>query len=189
MNIERKTYLKGQFFVAMPGMPDPNFAKSVSCICEHNKMGAVGVVINRLSDSLTAEDIFEELNINFTVDPESIPIYVGGPVHIDEIFVIHGSPFGWDACLQITPTLGMTNTIDIIEAIAKGKGPEQYLIALGCAGWGPGQIEAEIIDNAWLNCPAVEEIMFKMPVEERWEATLKTIGVTPAVISRVAGSA
>jgi putative transcriptional regulator len=181
--------LKGQFLLSMPSLVDPNFHQTVTCMCEHNSEGAMGLVVNRVHDVLTAKDIFEELKIDYTAGMESVPIYIGGPVHIAELFVLHGPPFDWKACLRITPNLALSNTKDIIESIALGKGPELFIITLGCAGWGPGQLEAEIKDNAWLTYPIFEENIFKMPVETRWEEAVKKMGINPTLLSDTAGHA
>lgn len=181
--------LKGQFLMAMPSLADPNFHQTVTCICEHNSDGAMGLVVNRVHSTLTAKDIFEELKIGYTTGVESVPIHIGGPVHIAEIFVLHGPPFDWGACLKITPTLAMSNTKDIIESVALGKGPDSFIITLGCAGWGPGQLEAEIKENAWLTYPIFEENIFKMPVETRWEAAVKKMGIDPSLLTDTAGHA
>ena len=181
--------LKGQFLLAMPGLVDPNFHQTVTCICEHNESGAMGIIINRVHHSLTGKDIFEELAIEHASDAESIPVHLGGPVHVGEIFVLHGPPFNWEASLMITPTLAMSNTRDILEAVAIGKGPKAFIISLGCAGWGPGQLEYEIKENAWLNHPIFEENIFEMPIEMRWDEAVKNMGINPMLLSDTAGHA
>ena len=181
--------LKGQFLLAMPDLADPNFFRTVTCISEHTPEGALGIVINRMSSSLTGKDIFDELKIEYTPGAESIPVYIGGPVHTGEIFILHGEPFEWNGCFMITPFLAMSNTIDIIQAIAGGKGPQSYIVSLGCAGWGPGQLESEIKGNAWLTCSVSEDIIFKTEVEARWEQTAKKMGIDPALLSVTAGHA
>jgi putative transcriptional regulator len=181
--------LKGQFLLSMPSLADPNFHQTVTCMCEHNAEGAMGLVVNRVHDVLTAKDIFAELKIDDAAGMESVPIYIGGPVHIAELFVLHGPPFDWEACLRVTPNLAMSNTKDIIESIALGKGPESFIITLGCAGWGPGQLEAEIKENAWLTYPIFEENIFKMPVEKRWDEAVKKMGINPTLLSDTAGHA
>lgn len=183
------SFLKGQFLIAMPGLADPNFFQTVTCISEHTEDGAVGIVVNRTHSLLTGEDIFKELKIAYHRNTASIPIHIGGPVHAGEIFILHGPPFQWQGCLKITSTLAMSNTMDILKAIAEGRGPAFYIICLGCAGWGPGQLEMEIKDNVWLTGPIVEEIVFQSPVPTRWEAALKEIGVDPDVLSTRAGHA
>jgi len=181
--------LKGQFLLSMPSLVDPNFHQTVTCMCEHNTEGAMGLVVNRVHDVLTAKDIFEELKIDYAAGMESVPIHMGGPVHIAELFVLHGPPFEWGACLRITPTLAMSNTKDIIESIALEKEPESFIITLGCAGWGPGQLEAEIKENAWLTYPIFDENIFKMPVESRWKEAVKKMGINPTLLSDTAGHA
>lgn len=181
--------LKGHFLMAMPGLLDPNFHQTVTCITEHTSSGAVGIVINRVHSLLTGKDIFEELNIPSTPGAESAPIHIGGPVHIGEIFILHGPPFGWRGCFMVTPTLGMSNTRDILESIGRETGPERYLISLGCAGWGRNQLETEIKSNAWLTCAVSEEVVFKTPAEKRWETAMKSVGVDPILLSGSMGHA
>jgi putative transcriptional regulator len=149
----------------------------------------VGIVVNRVHTMLTGEDIFRELDIEHLETAASVPIHIGGPVHVGEIFVLHGPPFTWRGCLNITPELGMSNTIDIIEAIATDRGPESYIISLGCAGWGPGQLEMEIQENVWLTGPVFEDILFKSPVASRWETAVRKIGVNPEALSGQVGHA
>jgi len=181
--------LKGQFLTSMPGLVDPNFYQTVTCVCEYAEAGTVGIVVNRIHPSISGKDIFEELGIECQPGAESIPIHIGGPVHIGEIFILHGPPFGWEGCLEITLSLAMSNTRDILSAIAKGRGPESFIIALGCAGWASGQLEAEIRENAWLICPVHEEVIFTMPVGLRWEGVMKKMGIKPAQLLNTAGHA
>lgn len=181
--------LKGQFIMAMPGLADPNFSRTVSCICEHTSEGAVGIVVNQVHSSLSAKDIFDELNMAYTPGAENIPIYIGGPVHIGEIFVLHGPPFNWRGCLMITNSLAMSNTADILQAIALGRGPDSLIITLGCAGWGPLQLESEIRENVWLTYPITEDIIFRVAVEARWEEAVRKMGIEPTLLSDTSGHA
>ena len=189
MENQTSDFLKGNLLVAMPALTDPNFSHTVSCICEHTAEGAVGLVINRVQPVLSAKNIFDELDIESTRTAAAIPIHIGGPVHIDEIFILHGPPFGWAASLTVTPHIAMTNSIDILKAIALEKGPENYQVTLGCAGWGAGQLEYEIMQNTWLTYPVDQALAFSMPVESRWEAALKSMGVDPVLLSGTAGHA
>ncbi len=189
MELQYQDFLKGQFLMAMPGLADSNFAQTVTLICEHTPAGAVGIIINRVHSSLTGKDIFDELKVESLPKTESIAIHLGGPVHVNDIFVLHGPPFNWKGCLAITPTLAMSNTIDILEAVALGRKPESFLISLGCAGWGPGQLETEVKQNAWLTGAASEEVVFDLPVESRWEAAVRKVGIDPALLSDKAGHA
>lgn len=181
--------LKGQFLIAMPSMLDFNFSHTVTCVSEDTEEGALGIVVNRVIPSLTAGSIFRELNIDYTASTAKIPLHIGGPVHENEIFILHGQPFSWEGCLKITPTLAMSNTMDLIEAIAKGQGPKDFLIALGCAGWGRGQLAAEILQNVWLTCPADDKIIFESKVDERWRAAVRLLGVDPMLLSETPGHA
>lgn len=181
--------LKGQFLLAMPGLADPNFSQTVTCLCEHSELGAMGIVINRRHDLLCGKDLFEELDIRCGPDADAIPVHIGGPVHTGEIFILHGQPLEWEASLKVTATLALSNTRDILESVAQGRGPSSFLISLGCAGWGPGQLEMEIRDNAWLTYPVFDENIFALPIEERWLETLRRIGVSPAMLSGTAGHA
>lgn len=189
MNPESSNSLKGQFLIAMPGLKDPNFARTVVCMCEHTPEGCVGLVINRHYPKLTAKDIFQELRIQVRPEVGTAPIYCGGPVHEQVIFILHGPPFGWEGCLEINSFVGMSNTRDVLEAIAAGTGPEEYLIALGCAGWGPQQMESEMMQNVWLSTPASKEILFKTHLDGRWEAAVKELGIEPALLSGASGNA
>lgn len=180
---------KGQFLMAMPLLADLNFYQTVTCICEYTLAGSVGVIVNRVHPSLTGKDIFDELEMKYISGAESIPIHIGGPVHIGEIFVLHGPPFDWEGCHMATPTLAMSNTRDILEAVAMGRGPKSFIIALGCAGWGPGQLESEIKENAWMTSHIFEEIIFDMPIDMRWEEAMKKIGIDPALLMKTSGHA
>ena len=181
--------LRGQFLLSMPGLMDPNFYQTVTCLCEHNDTGAMGIIINRIHPSLTAKDIFEELEIAYTDGAGAKPIHLGGPVHVGEIFLLHGPPFNWEASMMITDSLAMSNTRDILEAVAMGVGPQAFIISLGCAGWGPGQLEDEIKQNAWLNSSIFEENIFDIPVEVRWDEAVKKMGIDPSLLSNTAGHA
>ncbi|QTA93623.1 UPF0301 [Desulfonema magnum] len=181
--------LKGQFLMAMPGLADPNFALTVTCVCEHTPEGAVGIIINQVHSFLSAKDIFDELKIKYKPETASIPIYLGGPVHMGEIFILHGPPFGWEGCVMITSTLALSNTRDILEAIAMGGGPESLIIALGCAGWGPYQLESEIRQNSWLTSPVSEDIIFDISVDVRWKEAVRKMGIDPDLLSDTAGNA
>ncbi len=181
--------LKGHFLVAMPSLADPNFSHTVTCVCEHSSEGTMGVVVNRVHPSLYAKDIFDELGITAVPQAQSIPIHLGGPVHLNEIFMLHGPPFDWEGCLQITPELGMSNTQDLLEAVARGQGPESMIIAIGCAGWGPQQLEDELRENSWLTTSASADILFDLDIDARWEAAVRKLGIDPNLLSESAGNA
>lgn len=189
MEIETSESLKGQFLIAMPGLMDPNFYQTVTLICEHTADGAVGIVLNRVHDMLTLKNIFDELQLALETGIGSLPVHIGGPVNTNQIFVLHGPPFDWEGCLRVSPTIAMSNTIDVITALSKGEGPKSFLISLGCAGWGPGQLESELKQNAWLTGPALEDVIFDIPFEMRWQEAVKKMGIDPALLSGTAGHA
>jgi len=181
--------LKGQFLMAMPGLLDPNFHQTVICLSEHTREGAVGIVINRTHSSLRAETIFSELDMAHHTDIGQAPIYLGGPVHASEVFILHGGPFDAAISLEITPHLAMSTTREVLARIAMGEGPEDFMISLGCAGWGPGQLEAEIQQNAWLTSDIDEAILFETPVGDRWECAMRKLGIDPTLLIDAAGHA
>jgi putative transcriptional regulator len=181
--------LKGHFLIAMPSLADPNFSETVTYICEHSAEGAVGLVINRVHPELTIDAVFKELQLESIPLMDTLPIHLGGPVHEGQVFVLHGPPFGWEACCPVTPTVALSNSKDLLERLAKGQGPASFMITVGCAGWGPGQLEAEILANAWLSCPASETILFETPPENRWEEAARLMGVDLRLLSEEAGHA
>lgn len=174
--------LSNHFLIAMPSLNDPHFQQSVSYICEHNDEGAMGIVINRLTE-LTFSDLCDQLEIEITdADVADYPIYHGGPVEIDRGFILH-SPIGeWESTLAVTKDIGLTMSQDIIQAIAEGYDsdntpPEHFIITLGYAGWSEDQIEDEIAENVWLNVPASKAILFSTPIEQRWNAAAALLGI------------
>ena len=181
--------LKGHFLIAMPSLEDPNFSQTVAYLCEHTEEGAVGLVINRVHPELTVEDVFKELALESIPKVHALPVHLGGPVHTDEIFILHGPPFGWEACKPVSDSVALSNSKDLLEKLATGQGPESFIITLGCAGWGPGQLESEIMANVWLSCPANESIMFQTPPEELWEEAARLIGIEVRLLPDIAGHA
>lgn len=181
------TNLTNHFLIAMPTLGDPNFFRTVTYMCQHNDKGALGIIINRPTD-MTLSDILEQMKIA-TGDGEfrDLPIYYGGPVQSDRGFVIHEPVGNWDSSFQVAGSVALTTSRDIIEAIAAGEGPKQILIALGYAGWGEGQLEREIVENAWLNAPANTEILFDIPPNQRWKSAASEVGVDLDLLSSQAG--
>jgi putative transcriptional regulator len=176
------------FLIAMPGLEDPNFFHSVTYICEHNEQGAMGIVINQVSD-LTLRSVLEHMRIPADESSEHIPVYNGGPVQPDRGFVLHPPAGEWSSSVRISDHMAVTTSRDILEAMARHEGPEHCLVALGYAGWGAGQLEQEIADNAWLTTPSDSEILFTLPAEQRWKAAATRIGVDLSLISGDAGHA
>jgi putative transcriptional regulator len=186
---ETEISLKGHFLIAMPSLLDPNFFQAVTCICEHTLEGALGLVINRVFPDLTGKMIFQELGLDSVPQMNTAPVYLGGPVHKGQIFILHGPPLDWESSHPVTSSLALSNSKDILDALARGKGPESFILALGCAGWGPGQLESEIMSNAWLTCPVNEAILFDTQMEQRWEEAAKILGVDISRLGDAVGHA
>jgi putative transcriptional regulator len=185
-----RSFLSNHFLIAMPQLRDPNFARTVTYLCEHNPEGAMGLVINRPMSDLHLGDMLEQLDIP-TDDPrvKQTTVYVGGPVQPDRGFVLHSSGKRWDSTLEINTELSLTTSRDILESIAAGEGPPQALIALGYAGWASGQLEDELGANAWLSGPAETDIIFRLAPESRWRAAAGLLGVDLNLLSGEAGHA
>jgi len=179
--------LTNHFLIAMPSLGDPNFFQTVTYVCMHNEEGAMGIVINRPLE-VDLGDVLEHMEIEAT-DPNvtHLPIFEGGPVQRERGFVIHQPVGQWDAMLTIGNELGITTSRDIITAIAHGQGPKQVLIALGYAGWGAGQLEQEMADNAWLSTLADHNIIFHTPPEQRWHAAAAILGIDLTLLSAEVG--
>jgi len=185
--MNQATYLIDQFIIAMPNLADPNFFHTVTYMCQHNDEGALGIVINRPAEMKLGE-IFKQMNIHVTSsDAAEIPVFAGGPVQQERGFVLHTPGGGWDATMAVSESISLTTSRDVIEAIAVGKGPEQYLVALGYAGWGEGQLEQEILANAWLNTPFSKNVLFDTPINMRWRAAAGQIGVDINQLTTPAG--
>jgi putative transcriptional regulator len=181
--------LTGHFLIAMPAMADPYFAKSVAYVCEHNENGALGIVINRPID-MKLDDLFEQISIDLK-DKElgSSAVHFGGPVQVDRGFVLHQPVGEWQSTIAVSGDTALTTSKDILEATARGEGPQKILVSLGYAGWSPGQLEQELSQNAWLTVPATEGIIFDLPAEEKLVAAMSLLGVDFASLSEEAGHA
>ena len=191
--------LTKQLLIAMPSMEDPNFSRTVTIICEHNQDGAMGIIVNQpttlfvdellsnLDENKTATKDAQDTSANNTKRNE--PVYAGGPVQIDRGFILHDSDKQWESTHIIGNDLSLTTSEDILIAIARGKGPEHFLISLGYAGWGTGQLEQEISANAWLTVPYEADIIFDTPIDQRWQSAATKIGIDLHLISNQAGHA
>jgi putative transcriptional regulator len=187
--MEQPTYLTGHLLIAMPLMTDPNFHRSVTYICEHSENGALGLVINRPME-MDLDEIFQQLSMQQNESmPGRWPVLRGGPVQPERGFVLHESPEEWDSTVNVTNSIHVTTSQDILSAMASGSGPDRALVALGYAGWGAGQLEEEISANAWLSAPASPQIIFDTPFEARWQKSAELLGVDLATISTDAGHA
>jgi putative transcriptional regulator len=183
--------LTNHFLIAMPNMADPNFARSLTFICEHNEQGALGVVVNRPTD-MTLDSLFEQIEIPLHSRAiGKMPVYFGGPVQVDRGFVLHRPIGEWQSTLSISGELGLTTSRDILQALGQGEGPdtENILVSLGYAGWAPGQLEQELGQNAWLTVEAQASVIFEKPSSERFTAAMELLGFDPASLSDDAGHA
>ena len=189
MPMSFSTTLANHFLIAMPGLQDPNFSRTVTYICEHTDQGAMGIVINRPMEIRLGE-VLEQLDIA-SDDPQVLdtPVYLGGPVQPDRGFVLHCDGESYDSTLSVTSQISVTTSRDVLEAIANGSGPERMLIALGYAGWSGGQLEDEMSANSWLSGPANNDIIFRLPAGERWMAAAHLLGVDLNLLSAEAGHA
>jgi len=187
--METTESLVNQLLIAMPGMADPNFSSTVTLICEHNDEGALGIVINRPLN-FRLGGLFEQLHLD-NPDPAALdhPVLMGGPVGPERGFVLHDPSHRYENSLAISSEICLTLSRDVIDAMASGRGPQKSLVALGYAGWGAGQLEAEMLANAWLNVPATQEIVFDMPFADRWAAAARALGVDLTLLSPEAGHA
>jgi len=182
-------YLTGQLLVAMPGIGDERFDKTVIYLCAHSDEGAMGLVVNREIDSLTFPDLLEQLNIEPDPGTQSIQVQFGGPVESGRGFVLHSPDYVQDGTLVVDNSIALTATVDILRAIADGDGPKNMMLALGYAGWGPGQLDLEIRSNGWLHVPADEELVFGGDLGMKWEQAMTKIGIDPRMLSDAAGHA
>jgi putative transcriptional regulator len=190
-------YLDGQVLVAMPGMMDERFARSVIYICAHSAEGAMGIILNRPAANVNMTDLLVQLEIVPELERIRLPqkvgniqVLMGGPVETSRGFVLHSPDFHLaQSTLPIDDSVCLTATIDILRAIARGDGPENAVLALGYAGWGAGQLEMELQANGWLNCPADAELIFNTAADLRYEMALRSIGIEPAMLSMETGHA
>ncbi|WP_119167546.1 YqgE/AlgH family protein [Algihabitans albus] len=182
-------YLTGQLLVAMPTMADPRFERSVIYLCAHSSEGAMGLVVNKLAGSLTFPDLLEQLGIDGPEAREDIRVHFGGPVETGRGFVLHSADYLQDSSLQVNDAFALTATVDILRDLAYGSGPRQALLALGYAGWGPGQLDQEIQKNGWLHVEADEILVFDGGLEDKWERAIRKLGFDAAMLSGDAGHA
>ena len=175
--------------IALPSLQDSDFARSVTLICQHDGDGAMGVVVNRPSE-YTLGEVLAQMNLE-TRDPvlRDQIVLSGGPVHPERGFVLHDGVRQWDSTLAIGGGLALTTSRDILEAMAEGAGPEHVVLALGCAGWGAGQLEYELGENSWLTAPADTELLFALPLEQRWQAAGGRLGIDITRVTDYSGHA
>jgi putative transcriptional regulator len=196
-NLPDHGYLDGQLLIAMPVMGDPRFERSVIYLCAHSSEGAMGIIVNRPAGSIDFPELLVQLDIikeddqiKLPENAETMKVLKGGPVDTGRGFVLHSSDFYIEnATLRIDDGICLTATVDILKAIAKGSGPKHAILALGYAGWAPGQLENEIQGNGWLHCDADQDLIFGGNVEEKYARALRKIGIDPGMLSNDAGHA
>ena len=182
-------YLTGKLLIAMPTMSDPRFVKSLIYLCAHNADGAMGLVVNRLVGSITFPDLLSQLGIEVGDAAEEIRVHFGGPVESGRGFVLHSSEYLKETTLRVDRGIAVTATLDILRDIAVGQGPRRSLLALGYAGWGPGQLDHEIQANGWLHVEADEGLVFDDQLENKWDRAIAKLGIDPGNLSGDAGHA
>ena len=181
--------LAGQFLIAMPALNDPNFSRGVAMVCQHGEDGAIGLLINRLSE-FSLGDVLAQMNLECG-DPgvTDMPVLLGGPVQPERGFVLHTGDGHWESSYRINKDWSVTTSRDILVAMAAGEGPARAVVALGYAGWEAGQLESELMENAWLTVEADARIVFEAPLEERWIDAAGLVGVDPTQLTGYAGHA
>ncbi|MFN8723225.1 MAG: YqgE/AlgH family protein [Rhodospirillales bacterium] len=182
-------YLTGQMLIAMPQMGDPRFQRTLIFMCAHSAESAMGLVVNKPFGSITFPDLLEQLNIDPTGAPPDAQVHYGGPVENGRGFVLHTTDYVRDGTMVIDDTFALTATVDILRAICEGTGPRQWRLCLGYAGWGAGQLDAEIQANGWLHCDADEMLAFDRDLDTKWERAIAKIGVSLHLLSAEAGHA
>ncbi len=188
-SLAKGRYLEGQLLLAMPGIGDPRFDRTVIYLCTHSEEGAMGLVINRHMEWLTFKELLEQLSIDVEGEAPELPIHAGGPMETGRGFVLHTSDYVQETTLEISSTMALTATVDILKAIAAGRGPRRHLLALGYASWAPGQLEGEIQENVWLTAAPDESLIFDTAFEAVYTKALDRLGIDLSLLSGSAGHA
>ena len=178
-----RSSLSGQLLIAMPGMGDPRFERSVIFVCAHSEDGAMGLIINKPYNAITFSSLLGQLGVSKYEGAQKIDVQLGGPVEVSRGFVLHSQDYVRDASMIVDEELALTATLDILSDIAGNCGPRRYLLALGYAGWGPGQLDTEILNNGWLNTEADEDLVFNKDLESKWAQALNKMGIDPLKLS------
>lgn len=182
-------WLTGKMLVAMPSMQDPRFARTVTLLCRHAPDGAMGIILNRLYGDINYQGLLNQLNITMTPGVREMPVHFGGPVEPGRGFILHSTDYQGEGTLVINDGIALTATIEILRALAEGRGPLKAILALGYAGWSPGQLETELQTTGWLIAPADNDIIFDPDFGSKWERSLAKIGVSPHLLSGDTGHA
>jgi putative transcriptional regulator len=185
-----ESFLEGKLLIALPGMSDERFVQTVIYMCAHSAKGAMGIVINKPITGLSFIELMKQLQIETNPAVAEFPILYGGPVETGRGFVLHSGDYeGSDSTLPVSQDISLTATLDILRAIADGRGPKQALFALGYAGWAPGQVESEFQMNGWLHCEADPSLVFGVPADAKWRTALERLGIGPSGLVSDAGRA
>jgi len=187
--LAQSNWLTGQLLIAMPTMPDPRFSHAVIYVCSHGPNGAMGLVLNRFFGEADFRSLLQQLNIKTSTDTPDLPVYFGGPVETGRGFVLHSSDYLREGTTRIDDSISLSATVEILQAIADGAGPEYAIMTLGYTGWGAGQLDEEMKANGWLTAPADDALLFDGEVDTKWERALAKIGITPVMLSAEAGHA
>jgi putative transcriptional regulator len=182
-------YLRGKLLLAMPNMGDPRFERSVICMCEHSEQGAMGIVVNQPAEHIGFPELMDQLQIPAPTRCAAVGVYTGGPVEPNRGFVLHSADYMHDTTLVISELVALSATVDILKALAHGMGPRHSLLALGYAGWGPGQLESEIQDNAWLHTEVDADLLFGTEAALKWPLAMAKLGIDLSLLSTEAGHA
>lgn len=194
MDSDSGLHLADHFLIAMPSMLDPVFGGTLVYLCEHNADGALGVIINKATD-MTVDVLLERIDLKLEIAAQrettfdQQPVLFGGPVQVERGFVLHTPQGNFSSMMQVSDAVALTTSKDVLEAVAVGDGPQRMLVTLGCAGWSAGQLEQEIVDNGWLTVRADPAIIFDLPIEQRFAAAMKLLGVDPVMLTGAAGHA
>jgi len=187
---EGESFLEGKLLIALPGMVDERFAQTVIYMCAHSSKGAMGIVINKPIPGLSFAELMKQLEIETKPLVGELPILYGGPVETGRGFVLHSGEYeGSDSTLPVSEEISLTATLDILRAIAEGRGPKQALFALGYAGWGAGQVETEFQSNGWLHCEADPSLVFGTDPNDKWKTALARLGIGPSGLTANTGRA
>ncbi len=181
-------YLTGQFLLAMPGMSDPRFDHAVIAMCAHDSQGAMGIGIGEQIDDLGLHEILDQFGIDAGVAPNA-PVYLGGPVEPGRGFVLHSSDWGGQDTIDVAGRWSLSGTIDILRAIAEGRGQSRWVVALGYAGWGAGQLDGEMTRHGWFNTPGTPELIYDVATGDRWSRGFASAGIDPRLLASSAGTA
>ncbi|MBB4632192.1 YqgE/AlgH family protein [Sphingosinicella soli] len=181
-------YLSGQLLLSMPGMADPRFERVVIAMCVHDAESALGLAVNKIRDDIDVRGLLEQLDVDPGVAP-AVPVFDGGPVEPGRGFVLHSPEYEGQSTLSVGGRWALTATLDILRDIAAGKGPQRWLIALGYAGWGPGQLDDEMTRHGWFAAPGNAGLLFDAPIDSRWTSAFAGAGIDVGLLSASAGHA